>query len=151
MSDQVNYRPDLDQFPRTADELNDERVLLRRQLTASQARVKELEQCLEPGKASAIVNGLFREAERLGFYKPTGEHALSQFVKKVEKDKERIATLEQALRDMFSLIDEGWLIRDTSKDSEPGFAVRQLPFAVKLGRAKQALTTISTAVKDEKP
>lgn len=63
-------------------------------LTTALQRIEELEKCIEPGKAPAIMSGLFREAERLGFYRPTGEHALSQFVKEIEKLRARISTLE---------------------------------------------------------
>ncbi len=56
-----------------------------RQLTKAEAEITRLKESLEPGKASAIIEGMFKEAQRLGFYKPTGKHALQQFVEEIEK------------------------------------------------------------------
>ena len=55
---------------------------------------------LEPGKASAIVNGMFREAERLGIYKPTAKHALTQLVEEIERLREKVAILETNVKEM---------------------------------------------------
>lgn len=57
------------------------------------AELATLKTALEPGKSSAIIFGLFREAERLGFYKPTGKHALAQFVEEVEKLRSELSAL----------------------------------------------------------
>lgn len=70
---------------------------LQKQLATCRAEVERLKECLEPGKASAIVNGLFREAERLGFYRPTAKHALTQFVEYVEQLRAQLATCRAAL------------------------------------------------------
>jgi hypothetical protein len=58
--------------------------------------IERLKDCLEPGKASAIVNGMFREAERMGFYKPTYKHALTQFVEHVEQLQHRLDEAQRA-------------------------------------------------------
>ena len=52
---------------------------------------------------------------------------------------ERVAELEAALRDMFALIDEGFLCRDISRDAESGWAIKQLGFVQRLAKANQAL------------
>lgn len=69
---------------RTIGLLQSENARLRAENEKLAIQVEQLKECLEPGKASAIVNGLFREAKRLGFYKPTAIHALTQFVERVE-------------------------------------------------------------------
>lgn len=64
---------------------NAELSQLRFQLASLTRELEELKKRLEPGTAPAIVWGIFQEAERLGFYKPTYKHALTQFVEQVEK------------------------------------------------------------------
>ena len=44
-----------------------------------------------------------------------------------------------ALKDVFALIDEGWLVRDTSDDGTPGFAMRQLGHVRRLAQARAAI------------
>ena len=44
-----------------------------------------------------------------------------------------------ALRDLFALMDEGYLVRDISRDGEEGFAMRQLPYVRRLAAAHSAL------------
>lgn len=46
---------------------------------------------------------------------------------------------DEALEDLFALMDENYLIRDISSDSEPDFALRQLPYIMRLKKAKEAL------------
>lgn len=52
-----------------------------------------------------------------------------------------------ALQGLMSLIESGWLVRDTSEDGKPGFAMRQLTPMAKLQAAQRAIekaTTIKT-------
>lgn len=51
----------------------------------------------------------------------------------------QLARCEEALRDMFALIDEGYLVRDTTHDAMPGWALRQLPYVHRLAAARRAL------------
>jgi hypothetical protein len=48
--------------------------------------------------------------------------------------------LYAALTDMFALIDEGWLVRQTNEDHKPAFAVRMLPFVARMQKAQAALS-----------
>jgi hypothetical protein len=68
--------------------------------------VERLKECLEPGKASAIINGMFSAAHQLGFYKPTHKHALTQFVEHVKKQNLRIAALESLLDQAIAVFDK---------------------------------------------
>lgn len=55
---------------------------------------------------------------------------------------DRIAKLEGALEDVFALIDEGKLVRDTSKDHQESWAIESIGFVNRLAHIRQALTTI---------
>jgi len=90
-------RPDLKERANLVSALAEERDQLKLRVGELEKENYQLKECLEPGKASAIVSGLFREAERLGFYQPTGEHALSQFVKEIESLQKQIVGLRKAL------------------------------------------------------
>lgn len=54
-------------------------------LRASRTEVERLRECLEPGKASAIISGLFVEAERLGHSPDSSVHASTYLVREVER------------------------------------------------------------------
>jgi predicted nucleic acid-binding Zn-ribbon protein len=78
--------------------------LLQHEVAAQSKRADSAEQerdrlkaCLEAGTAPAIMDGLFREAERLGFYKPTAKHALTQFVEEVERLRAQLQVANDAL------------------------------------------------------
>jgi hypothetical protein len=51
-------------------------------------------------------------------------------VKRVEEDRDewktRAVTLGKALRNLYGLIDSGWLVRDVSHDHEDGWGLKQL-------------------------
>lgn len=56
--------------------------------------------------------------------------------------KERLRAAERlaaALKDIFALMDEGWLGRDTSKDHEPGWAMKQIEPIQRLKKAHDTL------------
>lgn len=42
-----------------------------------------------------------------------------------------------ALSDLFGLVEDGTLCRDTSRDSEPGWAIKMLPVVAKLKAAQE--------------
>jgi hypothetical protein len=54
---------------------------------------------------------------------------------------DEIVRLRAALKDMFSLMDEGLLVRDISDDCEPLWAMRQLKFVQRLQQAHAALSS----------
>ncbi len=47
--------------------------------------------------------------------------------------------LRAALQDMFALVDEGWLVRNTENDAAPDWGMRQLGFVRRLQKAQAAL------------
>ena len=53
--------------------------------------------------------------------------------------------LVAALADVFAMMDEGYLVRDTSEDAEPGFAMRQLPYVQRLAKARAMLEAVQPA------
>ena len=67
----------------------------------------------------------------------------------LEAKDQRIAELSAALKDMFSLIDEGFLCRDISRDAEPGWAIEQLGFVQRLAANNKAISEDS--IKEEQP
>lgn len=54
-------------------------------LRASRQEAERLRECLEPGKASAIVAAMFDEAERLGHNPFSSTHALTYLVGEIER------------------------------------------------------------------
>jgi hypothetical protein len=54
-------------------------------------------------------------------------------------DTERIQTLRDALAGVMELIDSGMLVRNTRHDSDPGWAITQIPLVQKLYMAQLAL------------
>jgi hypothetical protein len=55
-------------------------------------------------------------------------------------DAGKIAELTEALRDVLGLIDTGYLVRDTSKDGEPGWAIKQLEPVRRLANARSLVS-----------
>ena len=51
-----------------------------------------------------------------------------------------IERLEDALRDLFAMMDEGLLVRDISQDHDPMWALRALEFTQRLAKAQQVLS-----------
>jgi hypothetical protein len=58
----------------------------------------------------------------------------------IESQARRIGELENALRDVFYLIEDGWLVRYTGHDHTEGWAMKQLPYVQRLAAAKHALS-----------
>jgi hypothetical protein len=52
---------------------------------------------------------------------------------------EREKRMERALNELFTLIDNGTLVRNISDDGKPGWAMRQLPLVHCLSDAKDAI------------
>ena len=44
-----------------------------------------------------------------------------------------------ALADVFAMMDEGYLVRDTSEDGRPDWAQRQFPYVQRLSKARETL------------
>jgi len=57
----------------------------------------------------------------------------------IERLQARQELLEAALKDMFALIDEGWLVRDIRRDGNPLWALEQIGNVRRLADAKKAL------------
>jgi len=51
--------------------------------------------------------------------------------------------LRDALARVFLLVEDGTLVRDTSRDHEPDFSIRQIPFVMALRNAQDALALSS--------
>ena len=58
---------------------------------------------------------------------------------KLAASEARETRLREALKDLFALMDEGWLGRDTRFDHEPGWGLRQMPYVERLKNAHDAL------------
>ncbi|MGH7207831.1 MAG: hypothetical protein ACREIL_00450 [Nitrospiraceae bacterium] len=52
----------------------------------------------------------------------------------------RLTRFEEALQDLFKLIDEGWLVRNTKDDTDQNWALNNLTYISRLAKAHQALT-----------
>jgi len=72
-----------------------------------------------------------------------GECVTAQ-VAKCKHLAERVKVLEDALQDIFTMLDDGYLVRDTSHDGQDGWAMRQLPYVRKLAAAQAALSAPAT-------
>lgn len=48
--------------------------------------------------------------------------------------------LLEALQDMFALMDEGWLVRNTNDDAKDGWAMRQMAAVKRLAQARAAIS-----------
>lgn len=110
------------------------------EIVAVKVQRDELRQALEPGKAPAIVEGMFRECERLGIYKPTAEHALSQMVKEIERmqagEKWAASMFCQILAVAISGVADSAIVADQKMDATHALgAVKSLAEAAKKMRA----------------
>lgn len=63
------------------------------------------------------------------------DEACAEFIRLQESHAEML----EALRGMLRLMDDGLLVRDISRDHEPGWAVRQMPLVMGIKRAQTAL------------
>jgi multidrug resistance efflux pump len=64
------------------------------------------------------------------------------------------ATLAQrtgALQNLFALVESGVLVRNLSRDAEPGFALRQVPLIQAFTAARDILADLPDAPKGEQP
>ena len=59
--------------------------------------------------------------------------------------RERERALREALCGLFAMIENGTLVRDTSRDNEPGWAMKQLPLVAALKAAEAALASPDSA------
>jgi len=66
-------------------------------------------------------------------------------VKALSTASERIKQLEAALKDMFLLIDERWLVRNIENDDDPLWALNQLNFVRRLARNQKPIETLQSA------
>lgn len=77
----------------------------------------------------------FAENGDLVMYKRESEY----YFKQLEELGREVERLREALRDLFALMDEGFLVRDISRDAEPDWALKMIPFVQRLQKAKAAL------------
>lgn len=63
------------------------------------ARIAQLEQAIEPGKASAFVAGMFKAAEERGHSPVSSKHALTFLLEELDAAKIRVAELEPQAND----------------------------------------------------
>jgi hypothetical protein len=72
-----------------------------------------------------------------------GREPIAVFILTAEKDARLFAAAPEllgALKDVFSLLDSGYLVRNTDDDGKPGFALRQIDPITKLAAAARAIT-----------
>lgn len=63
--------------------------------------------------------------------------ALHDDIERLEKEKTKI---KDVLRDLFALIEDGSLVRNTTKDSEPAWPIKAMKLVMVLKRATDILT-----------
>jgi hypothetical protein len=59
--------------------------------------------------------------------------------------------LREVLTELFGLIESGYLVRDISRDAEPGWAMRQLPAVMILKRAAMLVHPEAAALAQHEP
>ncbi|SRR5260370_30495961 len=88
-------------------------------------------------------------------YEQLVPHIIKLYGAELEKGNEEIARLREALRDVFAMIDEGLLVRETSKDINADYFKRLTSFAMRLVKAFSVLpesrrSIVTPAVPDER-
>lgn len=58
---------------------------------------------------------------------------------RIESLRDEVLKLRAALADVFSMIDDGFLGRDISKDHEPDWYEKTIPYIIRLNRAHTLL------------
>lgn len=67
----------------------------------------------------------------------------------LQRTRDRVAALEAALRDVFNLIDEGFLCRSTKLDHKPDWAIRVTRGLKRLADAHRLIDAESAASGDQ--
>jgi len=115
-----------------ADQLRHDKIALRREVE----------------RLTQVRDAVRKAAEELGNeYGISAEYTETLICGIGDKFWEREETLRTALRNVMGLIESGELVRDTSKDHERGWAMKQIVFVQKLKAASDALASES-AVKE---
>lgn len=70
-----------------------------------------------------------------------------QWFDRVRSLEAKIERLTEALTGMMQLVEHGVLVRDTSRDTETGWALHQLPLLITLQKAQAALVKQGTPCK----
>lgn len=68
-------------------------------------------------------------------------NACTQAEHEITQLRTRVAQLQAALAALFGRVEDGTLVRDVSRDTEPGWSLRAATFVMELQRAHEALTT----------
>ena len=55
-----------------------------------------------------------------------------------------------ACKDIFALMDEGFLVRSTADDHEPDWAIKNVPFVMRLNQIRVAITAAEKINPDER-
>jgi len=92
----------------------------------------------------AVARAVLEEAwQHFGRGDHVGEYELAMIIESLPEPEPLPAPTgpdaTAVLRELFALIEDGTLVRDISRDAEPGWAMRQLPLVQALARAKQIL------------
>ena len=65
---------------------------------------------------------------------------IRSLVREIERLEATCAEKDEALKDFFKMLDEGSLVRNSSEDEDPGYAMRMLSFVSRLQKIQEALT-----------
>jgi len=117
---------------------------LRTQLAQAEARMQELESCLEPGKASGMAAGLFALARELG-QSPFSSQAPGGFI------KDRVAALEEGIREraeqIAARVDQ---FRELARNLNVGPFIESIGFVAELLNHNATLLRAYEAVERER-
>src|SRR6185437_2810097 len=111
----------------------------------------EFDGCTENGKPSTGENRRYHQIDARTTLTPGSPHTVCDTSNRhhyISPDEDAanarlIAAapeLYEALEGILKLVDEGQLVRDTSNDPNPDWAMRQIPFVSAFSKAHQALT-----------
>lgn len=110
------------------------------QLKQALGRIAELEK--ERGSADRTLLDYVAEAKQLRALTSIQTGRIAELQVRVDAQKQYVAdkaeeclALRDGLRDMFRLLDEGFLVRDISRDGEPGWSMRMLKPMARMKKA----------------
>jgi hypothetical protein len=106
-------------------------------LSSARAEIERLE------TRATDLEGMYNEQIRLKMFQ-------REMREKAEADAERMAALlrgaTDALRDVFALMDENELVRNTAFDADPKWMIKAANFVIRLKKAQDALTASDAAL-----
>lgn len=93
-----------------------------------------------PNDKPCVVCGTLNDPDAPDLCRGADTRIMGEAADKIEWLRSERSEMLAALKDMFALIDEGWLVRDTSGDGNPSWAMKQLRFVQRLQKAQAAIT-----------